>query len=277
MDIKFTIFLYSKYSENSKRFMNIFKEKVSDDIANNLKFINVCIDNEKIRNSITNSKQISIKVVPCILIIYTDGGAQKYEGPDAFTWLEDIITKINIDIDKEKEILYEKHLIEKEKQEIMYEKMKLEEAILLQQQMSIQQQQDYEQEEEEEEEEEEIKNHPPPQPQPKKKIVKKIKKLPIKKEVLSKNKKTSIKELESEENEDTNEEENEDTNQNENVDIEENLEEIFEPYENENENENEKSKDALSLKKESLMNAAMAMQKTRDSQDSVIKKPIMNR
>ena len=37
-----------------------------------------------------------------------------------------------------------------------------------------------------------------------------------------------------------------------------------------------KAKDALSMKKESLMSAAMAMQKSRDTQDSGNKKPMIN-
>ena len=48
MDIKFTIFLYSKYSENSKKFIELFKE-VPEDIVFNLKYNSICIDNEKIR------------------------------------------------------------------------------------------------------------------------------------------------------------------------------------------------------------------------------------
>jgi len=268
MDIKFTIFLYSKYSENSKRFMDTFKEKIPEDIVSSMKFNSICIDNDKIRKSILNSKQISIKVVPCILIVYTDGGAQKFEGPDAFIWLEDIITKINIDIEKEQQILYEKQLIEQEKEQIILEKRKIDEDRIAIQMMNNEIQnikEQYEGEYQEEEYEEEYEDPLPPPPPPKKKKEperQKLKKLPLKTKVLSKIKKTSIDELESE---------NDD-------EAEENLEEIFESYEEEEEKEVEKdkNKDALSLKKESLMSAAMAMQKSRESQDSGIKKPLIS-
>jgi hypothetical protein len=267
MDIKFTILLFSKYSENSKRFIDVFKEKIPENIVSSLKFNSICIDNDKIRKSILNSKQISVKAVPCILTVYTDGGAEKFEGPDAFTWLEDIITKINIDIEKEQQILYEKNLIEQEKEQIMLEKRKIEEERLAVQMMNNefenlkkQYQEQYEEQYEEEYEEEEM---PPPPPPPKKKKApekQKIKKLPLKSKVSSQSKKTSISDLQSE---------NED-------EAEENLEEIFDAYEEgEEDEEKEKTKDALSLKKESLMSAAMAMQKSRESQDSDIKKPIM--
>ena len=268
MDIKFTIFLFSKYSENSKRFMDIFKEKIPEDIVSSLKFNSICIDNDKIRKSILNSKQISVKVVPCILTVYTDGGAEKFEGPDAFIWLEDIITKINIDIEKEQQILYEKYLIEQEKEQIMLEKRKLEEERIAIQTMNTQVQninKDYEEEYEEDYEEEYKESSPPPPPPKKKKAPEKqkIKKLPIKTKVASQSKKTSISELESE---------NED-------EAEQHLEEIFDAYEEEEEEveveEKEKTKDALSLKKESLMSTAMAMQKSRESQDSDIKKPMI--
>ena len=270
MDIKFTIFLYSKYSENSKKFIELFKE-VPEDIVFNLKYNSICIDNEKIRKSILNSKEMNIKVVPCILIIYTDGGVQKYEGPDAFIWLDDIITKINMDIQKEQQILYEKQLIEQEKQQIMLEKIKLEEAqARLEEEKMMRYEENENDIEEYEEESHPYHPPPPPPPQPKKKKIHepaKMKKLPPKSNNQPNNKpnnqpkKTSISELESE-----NEEE-----------AEQNLEKIFETYEDEDmdNKEGEKNKDALSLKKESLMNAAMAMQKSRESQDSDIKKPMM--
>jgi len=267
MDIKFTIFLYSKYSKNSNQFMDIFKEKVPENIVSSMKFNSICIDNEKIRKSILNSKQISIKVVPCILIVYTDGGAQKFEGPDAFIWLEDIITKINMDIEKEQQILYEKQVIEQEKEQIILEKRKLEEERISIQMMNeeiqnIKQQYEekYNNENIEDEYEEEDPLPPPPPPPKKKKEPERqnLKKLPLKTKV-SNTKKTSIDELESE---------NED-------EAEQHLEEIFESYEEE-EVEKDKNKDALSLKKESLMSAAMAMQKSRESQDSSIKKPMIS-
>lgn len=263
MDIKLTIYLHSKYSENSKKFMDILKQ-VPENILFNMKFNSICVDNEKIRKSILNSTQMNIKVVPCILVIYNDGGVQKYEGPDAFIWLEDIIAKINADIEKEQQILYEKQLIEQEKQQIIIEKKKLEEFHAAQQRSKVSSQNiKYEGEVEDEIEDEiEIELEEESQPQPiskKKKVYEKIKKLPPKKMVPPQYKKTSIEELESETEEYT-------------ENGEEELGEIFENIESERE---DTKKDALSLKKESLMSAAMAMQKSRESQDSEIKKPMM--
>ena len=105
MDIKFSILLYSKYSSNSTKiidiinqntttFTNNFINKYTTTFTNNFDFKLVCIDNEKVRNQVLNSKNIKITKVPCILILYNDGGLEKYEGDDAFNWVESIIGQI---------------------------------------------------------------------------------------------------------------------------------------------------------------------------------------
>ena len=91
MSIKFTILLYSKYSPASKKIMKIIDDSTVD-FTKYTKIASVCIDNEDIRQQIINSK-IDILYVPCILIVYEDGGIEKYEGEDAFKWVEDIIQK----------------------------------------------------------------------------------------------------------------------------------------------------------------------------------------
>jgi hypothetical protein len=51
----------------------------------------LCIDNENVRKRIILSSKLNINVVPCILLFYSDGGVEKYEGITAFNWAEDII------------------------------------------------------------------------------------------------------------------------------------------------------------------------------------------
>ena len=92
METTNTILMYSKYSKYSNTFIELLE-------SSNIDFVKVtglniiCIDNENIRKRIIDSKNVQIQNVPCILIVYNDGGVEKYEGSDAFKWAEDIIIK----------------------------------------------------------------------------------------------------------------------------------------------------------------------------------------
>ena len=92
MDIKFSVLLYSKYSKFSKELVDII-ENSNVDFINKFQFKTLCIDNENIRKRILNSKNIDIKTVPAILIVYNDGGVEKYEDTKAFEWVENIISQ----------------------------------------------------------------------------------------------------------------------------------------------------------------------------------------
>ena len=92
MSIKFTILLYSKYSKFSTNIISTVNQYQSIFVENfNMKTL--CIDNENIRKRVLNSKKISITCVPSILVIYEDGGVEKYENNDAFNWVEEIIKR----------------------------------------------------------------------------------------------------------------------------------------------------------------------------------------
>jgi hypothetical protein len=54
----------------------------------------LCIDNEVVRKRITSSKKINISFVPSILVIYEDGGVEKYENNDAFIWVNEVIQRV---------------------------------------------------------------------------------------------------------------------------------------------------------------------------------------
>lgn len=87
-----TIILYSKYSQHSKRLLDSLKS-INIDWEKLINLQLLCIDNENIRKRILNSKDIQIKTVPCILIIYSDGVVEKFDGPNSFEWVENIINK----------------------------------------------------------------------------------------------------------------------------------------------------------------------------------------
>ena len=73
------ICLYSKFSNSSKEFV-----ESSSDLPINF----VCIDNKEVRNRVISDSKLKITFVPCILSVFSDGRLEKFEGVDAFKWLE---------------------------------------------------------------------------------------------------------------------------------------------------------------------------------------------
>lgn len=100
MDILHSVLLYSKYSVNC----NVLMKKIKQLPSNDMRML--CVDNEKIRKQIKNDEQLVIKMVPCILIIYSNGSVEQYEGDHAFNYIEAML-----------KIEYEKNRIEYEKLE----------------------------------------------------------------------------------------------------------------------------------------------------------------
>jgi hypothetical protein len=110
---KSMICLYSKFSPNSTKFLELSKPY-------NLPLDYICIDNKNIRNRIVKNKKILVQSVPCLLFIYDNGVLEKYEGYNAFEWVNQIIKNIenskqviqpqipidnNIEIEKEKKVV----------------------------------------------------------------------------------------------------------------------------------------------------------------------------
>ena len=93
MNYQLSVLLYSKYSNLSKDLTDLIQSS-GVDFEKHLSLQFLCIDNEKIRKRITNNKQINITSVPCILLIYSDGGIEKYDGNHAFEWVNDIISTV---------------------------------------------------------------------------------------------------------------------------------------------------------------------------------------
>ena len=92
MEKQYTALLYSKYSKHCTDLINRI-DLSNIDFTKETKLLPVCIDNDEIRKKIISSTNIEIHSVPTVLIIYEDGGVEKYEGEDAFSWVEDIINK----------------------------------------------------------------------------------------------------------------------------------------------------------------------------------------
>jgi len=54
----------------------------------------VCIDNEDIRAKVQKATSVEVTSVPTILLVYQDGGVEKYEGNRAFLWAQQTIQQL---------------------------------------------------------------------------------------------------------------------------------------------------------------------------------------
>ena len=105
MEQNFSVLLYSKYSDTSKQIMNAMNSSGVDFFKIGLQ--NLCIDNKEIRNRIIQNKQINITSVPCILVVFSDGIIEKYEGVHCFKWIDEIISSDQV---SNKNIEIQKHI-----------------------------------------------------------------------------------------------------------------------------------------------------------------------
>lgn len=88
MEFSNIVLLYSKYSPNSKKMLDILQNSKID--LRVLSIQTVCIDNENIRKRIYGSS-IEVKTVPTILVLYPDGGVEKFDGGHSFEFIQNVI------------------------------------------------------------------------------------------------------------------------------------------------------------------------------------------
>tara|TARA_X000000950_G_C13634196_1_gene544802 strand:- start:14 stop:616 length:603 start_codon:yes stop_codon:yes gene_type:complete len=93
MNRQLYVILYSKYSQNSNNLIK-FIQSCPIDLNRKIGLNAICIDNQKIRERITNCKEVQINSVPTLLIVYPTGGVEKYEGISAFNWIEETVTNL---------------------------------------------------------------------------------------------------------------------------------------------------------------------------------------
>jgi hypothetical protein len=86
------VLLYSKYSPMSSKLMSALSA-CPIDLSTTVGIRPVCIDNQDIRSQILKDKKIEINSVPCVLIAYNTGNVEKYEGSNAFQWIEETVSK----------------------------------------------------------------------------------------------------------------------------------------------------------------------------------------
>lgn len=90
MSSSICIYLYSKFSNACTAFEQILN-KSDNEILDIISLQRVCIDNEKVRKTIINSKKIQVNCVPCIVHITDDGQINNYEGQQCFAFLTNIV------------------------------------------------------------------------------------------------------------------------------------------------------------------------------------------
>lgn len=95
----FSTLIYSKYSKNSTKFLELIKNS-GVDFTSFMKMECLCIDNQKIRNRVLSNTKIEVKTVPCVLIVFPSGNIEKYDGESVFNWANNIINSHKQVLDK---------------------------------------------------------------------------------------------------------------------------------------------------------------------------------
>ena len=91
MELQYSILLFSKYSPQCGKFIDM----ISKSGVNFTNLKSLCIDNEQVRKRVLNNKQFNIKIVPSVLLIYSNGNVETYEGVNAFNWAGGIIEQFS--------------------------------------------------------------------------------------------------------------------------------------------------------------------------------------
>ena len=112
MNFNSCVLLYSKYSTASKKLMEYINTS-GVDLTKTIGLQLLCVDNNEIRKKIIKNNQLTILTIPCILLIYKDGGVEKYEGLNVFNWCEEIINQL-IYKEPNKQVIEPEQKIEKE-------------------------------------------------------------------------------------------------------------------------------------------------------------------
>jgi len=86
-----TVLLYSKYSNCTNKLIEEIKKSGVNTAPFKIQML--CVDNSKIRNRILKNKQIDVSTIPCLLLIYQDGGIEKFDGNHIFDWFRELIRK----------------------------------------------------------------------------------------------------------------------------------------------------------------------------------------
>lgn len=76
------IIIYSRFSPSCRRFIDVLGSPDG--------FTFVCIDHPKIRSRVLKDEKLNVKTVPTVLTPLPEGGVEKYDGVNAFRWLQNV-------------------------------------------------------------------------------------------------------------------------------------------------------------------------------------------
>lgn len=129
MEHNLCILLYSKYSEICLELLKAI-EDCPVNICEGNSMILLCVDNKDIRKKIIECKNIEIKTLPTLLLIYNDDVIIKHEEQKVFDWIDNYVNKqiaskneekLQIQIDELKNKMLETQYIHQNQiQELLY-------------------------------------------------------------------------------------------------------------------------------------------------------------
>ena len=100
MSDSYCVLIYSKFSPNSKKVLDII-ESCPFDLKKLINFEMLCIDNENVRKTIVKSKDIKVAKVPAILVVQSDGVIESFVGSKVFEWLKEVLLKLETEKEAE--------------------------------------------------------------------------------------------------------------------------------------------------------------------------------
>lgn len=89
MDNPVYILVYSKYSSYCKRLLTTIQHSPVD-----FSYLQpLCVDNPEVRARVKNDEKLQILAVPSILVCYSDGVVERFDGENAFDWVGEVVRK----------------------------------------------------------------------------------------------------------------------------------------------------------------------------------------
>lgn len=96
MEVLSTVVLFSRFSQSSKQFLALL-DQLSLEGRTIFKIELLCVDSMKVRNMVLKS---GIKSVPYVVIMYTNGQRETFEGDQAFDWITDVLLRLRNGVSK---------------------------------------------------------------------------------------------------------------------------------------------------------------------------------
>lgn len=90
MEHEFVVVVHSKYSRVSQDFLDMIGE-LPIMVQRCISFRPLCIDSEDVRRRLKTSHQVTVDIVPSILVMYPGDVVEKYEGDDAYLWIGEAV------------------------------------------------------------------------------------------------------------------------------------------------------------------------------------------